>query len=125
MPNHLVWTPACDAAFTALKTRLCLSPVLWIPDLGRPFVLQMDTSNRGVGMVLSQLDDDGTEYPVAYYSRKLLPLEEWYVTVEKERVSIKLAVHVFKVYLVGKHFTIQNDHHVLVWLDQLKDSNAQ
>ena len=125
MPNLIVWTPACDAAFTALKTRLCSSPVLRSPDFGRPFILQTDTSNQGVGVVLSQLDDDGTEHPVVYYSWKLLPREERYATVEKECLAIKLAVYAFKIYLLGKHFTIQTDHCALEWLDRLKGSNAR
>ena len=34
--------------------------------------------------MLSQLDDNGDDHPVAYFSRKLLPREEKYSTVEKE-----------------------------------------
>ena len=34
--------------------------------------------------MLSQVGGDGEEHPVAYFSRKLLPHEEKYSTVEKE-----------------------------------------
>ena len=37
----------------------------------------------GMGAVLSQLDESGADHPVAYFSRKLLPREERYSTVEK------------------------------------------
>ena len=50
----------------------------------KAFILQTDTSNRGVGAVLSQIDGDGDEHPVAYFSRKLLEREEEYSTIEKE-----------------------------------------
>lgn len=62
---------------------------------------------------------------MAYYSRKLLPREERYSTVEKECLAIKLGVQNFQVYLAGRPFQIQTDHHSLVWLDRLKDSNPR
>ena len=125
MPNQVVWGPECDTAFTTLKNRLCSSPILRSPDFSRPFILQTDASDRGVGAVLSQLDDEGIDHPVAYYSRKLLPREEKYATVEKECLAIKLAIQAFKVYLIGRHFVIQMDHCALEWLDRLKDNNAR
>ena len=124
-PNRIVWSPECDKAFTQLKQSLCSSTVLCSPDFHRPFILQTDASNRGVGAVLSQHDDEGVERPVAYYSRKLLPREERYSTVEKECLAIKLAAQAFRVYLLGRPFIIQTDHRSLQWLDKLKDSNSR
>ena len=95
------------------------------PDFTRPFVPQTDASERGVGAVLSQLDDNGDDHPVAYFSRKLLPREEKYSTVEKECLAIKLAVQAFNVYLLGRPSTIQTNHHSLQWLDRLKDNNSR
>ncbi|KAL5506054.1 hypothetical protein EMCRGX_G007620 [Ephydatia muelleri] len=45
-----------------------------------------DASDRGLGALPSQRDDSGSDHPVAYYSRKLLPREERYSTtaIEKE-----------------------------------------
>jgi len=122
-PNLVSWSPACEGAFTELKSRMCSLPVLRSPDFTKPFVVQTDASERGVGAVLSQLDDDGNDYPVSYYSRKLLPREERYATVEKECLAIRLAVHAFRVYLLGRPFTIQTDHRALEWLGRLKDKN--
>ena len=103
------WTEQCDKAFKKLKEILCTEPVLKSPDFRRPFILQTDASNRGVGAVLSQMDSAGTEHPVGYYSRKLLPHEESY--------SIKLGIQAFRVYLQGNPLEIQTDHWALVWLD--------
>ena len=75
----------------------------------------MDASDRGVGAVLSQLDDNNEDHLLAYFCRKLLPREEKYSTVEKECLAIKLAVHAFHVYLLGRPFTIQTDHRSLEW----------
>lgn len=124
-PNRVKWTPSCQQAFTSLKNTLCSSPVLRSPDFQRNFILQTDASDRGVGAVLSQRDDDGMDYPIAYFSKKLLPREVRYSTVEKECLAIKLATHAFRVYLLGRSFIIQTDHRSLKWLDQLKDTNSR
>jgi hypothetical protein len=124
-PTYVVWTTACVNAFQRLKELLCTTPVLKSPDFHLPFILQTDASDRGVGAVLSQRDDSGQEHPVAFFSRKLLPREERYSTVEKECLAIKLGVQAFKVYLLGRPFEVQTDHRALVWLDRLKDNNAR
>jgi len=38
---------------------------------------------------------------VAYWSKKLLPREQQYSTIEKECLAIKLGVDAFWVYLLG------------------------
>ena len=115
----------CDRTFKKLKEGLCAAPILCSPNFEQQFILQTDASERGVGAVLSQMDDDNTDHPVAFYSRKLLDREEKYSTVEKECLAIKVAVEVFKVYLLGRHFIIQTDHRALEWLARVKDKNAR
>ena len=62
---------------------------------------------------------------MVYFSRKLLPREERYSTAEKKCLAIKLAVHMFRAYLLGRRFIIQTDHHSLEWLDRLKENNSR
>ena len=124
-PNQIRWDEKCNQAFSKLKELLCSSPILQSPDFSRPFILQTDASDQGVGAVLSQQEEDGVENPVSYYSRKLLPREQRYSTVEKELLAIKLATNAFKVYLLGRKFTIVTDHRSLEWLDRLKENNAR
>ena len=123
-PNRVVWTPECALAFEKLKAALCSSPVLKSPEWDKTFILQTDASGRGVGAVLSQLKD-GSDQPLAYFSRKLLPREERYSTIEKECLAIRLGVQAFHVYLVGRTFVIQTDHRSLEWLDRMKGTNAR
>ncbi len=82
-PAKVSWTPECEQAFQTLKTRLATQPVLVNPDYRRPFILQMDAYERGLGGVLSQRDDQDVDRPIAFYSRKLLPRESRYSTAEK------------------------------------------
>ena len=125
LPDRVTWTPECESAFSTLKRVLCSSPILDNPDFGKDFILQRDASDRGVGAVLSQVGEDGIERPVAYFSRKLLPRETRYSTIEKECLAIKLGVEAFRVYLLGREFLVQTDHRSLTWLDKLKDKNSR
>ena len=122
-PNQVQWSDECETAFCRLKAAMCSSPVLEAPDFQKPFILQTDASEQGVGAVLSQKNALGQEHPVSYFSRKLLPREAKYSTVEKECLAIKLAVQAFRVYLLGWPFVIQTDHRSLMWLDKFKDTN--
>lgn len=55
-------------------------------DFGCPFILQTDTSNDGLGAVLSQVKK-GKEHPVIYISQKLKPTESKYAMVEKDALA--------------------------------------
>ena len=99
--EEVLWNPECDRVLQQLKLLLCSSPVLRSPDFSKAFILQMNVSDHGIRAVLSQRDQDGDNHPVAYYSRKLLPREQWYSTIEKGCLAIKLATHAFCVYLLG------------------------
>ena len=81
-PNQVNWTTSCEEAFQELKRMLCSYPILCAPDFDKPFVLQTDASDRGIGAVLSQSDADGLDHPIAYFSKKFLPCEQKYATVE-------------------------------------------
>ena len=70
-------------------------------------------------------NEDYVAKPVIYYSRKLLPRERNYSTVEKELLAIMAAIHVFAVYIGHGAITIYSDHHPLGWLSQAKTSNQR
>ena len=70
-PDTIKWTDQCQLSFENLKQVLSTPPTLAAPDYSKPFLLQTDASDRGIGAVLSQ-DHDQEEKPVAFFSRKLL-----------------------------------------------------
>ena len=117
-----MWTPECQCSFDTLKESLCTSLILQSPNCVR---IYSDASDRGIGAVLSQRDSDDIDHPIAYYSKKLLPREERYATVEKECLAIKMAIESFRVYLSGRHFTIETDHRALEWLQRSRDKNGR
>src|SRR5205085_11968746 len=78
------WSEACQGAFELLKQYLVTTPILAFPDFSKPFILSTDASGVGLGGVLSQVDDDNKEHPIAYCSRVLSQAERKYSTTEKE-----------------------------------------
>ncbi|XP_054841809.1 uncharacterized protein LOC129333892 [Eublepharis macularius] len=123
-PNRVQWTPQGQRAFEDLKAALSASPVLRNPDFDKPFILQTDASDAGLGAVLSQ-EHEGQEHPVLFISRKLQPAEQKYAVVEKEALAVKWAVGALQYYLVNNPFTLVTDHAPLLWMSRLKDHNAR
>ena len=70
-----IWTEPQDTAFTGLQDALTSSPVLLLPDYGRPFTLYTDASDYATSAILEQDDVLGRSHPVAYYSKSLQPAE--------------------------------------------------
>ena len=74
------WQRERQTAFEELKHRLVSAPVLAYPDFSPEagsFILDTDASQyHGIGAVLSQQQQDGTERVIAYGSRSLNEHEE-------------------------------------------------
>lgn len=51
---QFVWTEEQDESFQTLKATLVSAPILALHDLHKPFVIESDASDRGVGVVLQQ-----------------------------------------------------------------------
>ncbi|XP_040209167.1 uncharacterized protein LOC120940401 [Rana temporaria] len=125
LPKVVSWTPECEQAFQALKEALASAPVLQAPDFTRRFLVQTDASAYGLGAVLSQVDDAGEEHPILYLSRKLLPREVAYATIEKECLAIVWSLQKLQTYLYGRHFTVITDHNPLSWLNRVAGENGK
>ena len=123
-PNVLVWNEVHERAFVALKNYICNAPILRLPDLSKMFILQTDASCDGIGAVLLQ-ENDGTKHPVAFASKKLLPREKNYSTIEREALAIVWGVQKFENYLYGQHFYLETDHHPLQYLAKAKFTNGR
>lgn len=101
---------------------LSAKPILRSPDLEQPFVLRTDASSTSLGAVLLQRHD-GVAHPVAYASRKLLPREARYSTIEREGLALVWAIQKFHVFLYGKCFLLQTDHEPISYINSAKHVN--
>ena len=64
------WSSRCQEAFESVKTLLCSAPVLAAPQMDQPFSLFVDASKVGAGAVLMQLNENGVDCPVSFFSEK-------------------------------------------------------
>ena len=115
-----LWNDQHQNAFQTLKQHLCSAPVLAYPDFDRPFLLQTDASDVGLGAVLAQRHINGQERVIAYARYTLSQREQNYSTMEKEALAIAFAVKHFRFYLLGKKFLVITDNNALCWLHSLE-----
>ena len=116
------WGKAQEEAFNSAKQLLSSLRVLAHFNPAKELLLACDASPYGVGAVLSQVLDDGSDRPVAFASRSLTPAEKRYSQLDKEGLAIIFGVKRFHQYLLGRHFTILSDHKPLQHL--FDDSRA-
>ena len=82
------WTKEYAEVFRNAKKQLSSPQVLAHYDPQLPLQLAGDASSYGMGAVLSHKYPDGSEQPVAYASRTLLPSEHNYAQIEKEALGL-------------------------------------
>ena len=119
------WTEECNQAFLTLKKALITAPVLAFAQFDKPFILAVDASDESIGFVLSQLDSEGKEHPIAYGGRALRNEElRWHIT-DKEGLALVEAVRQFRPYLASMPFTVYTDNVSVKWLQQIKNCQGR
>jgi hypothetical protein len=119
--NSFTWTPVATQAFHTLKMAMCTTPVLTLHDFTNTFVLECDTSGKGIGVVLMQ---EGR--PLAFTSKQLSERNMGKSIYEKEMLAIFHVVDLWRPYLLGQCFQIKTDHQSLKYfLEQLISSPEQ
>ena len=119
------WTVECQEAFAELRHRLCTAPVLAFLDFTKPFILDTDASNTGIGGVLSQLDEQGQEHVIAFASHTLSKSEHQYCMTRRELLAVVVFTQQFQPYLLGREFILMTDHGSLSWLQSFKEPEGQ
>ena len=110
------WGTEQQQAFKAAKEALEADTLLVHYDPSKPLVIACDASKHGIGAVLSHVQEDGSDRPVAYVSRTLSVAERNYSQLEHEALAIVFAVKKFHYYLFGRSFSIESDHRPLMFL---------
>lgn len=123
--NKFSITEAGIEAMSKIKEALTTAPVLTEADFNKTFYIQCDASSSGVGSVLFQLDNDGNEKPIYYFSRKLNKAQQKYSVTELECLAAVLSVQKFRPFIEGQSFKIITDHSSLKWLMSHKDHSGR
>lgn len=75
-----------------------------------------DASEIGLGAVLVQKSDHGTEEVLAFASRSLNPSGRNYAVTELECLAVVWAMGKWRTHLKGRLFTVVTDHASFLWV---------
>lgn len=104
------WLPQHDKALAQIKEMITAAPVLHFYNKDKEVTIECDSSDVGLGAVISQ---EG--HPIAYASRALTQTERNYAQIEKECLAIVFAAERFEHYILAKdNVKVLTDHKPLV-----------
>ncbi|ESK95470.1 pro-pol protein [Moniliophthora roreri MCA 2997] len=121
------WTRQCQIAFDLLKAKFLSEPILVMPDVDKPFVIEADASKWATGAVLRQKGTDGEWHPCGYLSKSLSPMEQNYEIYDRKLLAIYRALMEWHHYLMGGKFkiVILSDHKNLTYFRTAQKLNRQ
>lgn len=110
------WSTECENAFMKLKEILTEAPVLRLPDFERPFIIEVDASQNGIGACLMQREDESNKdsqlMPVGYASKLFTKNERKLPTNTREALGLLFAAIHFKPFVWNAKypFELHTDH---------------
>ena len=111
------WDSRCQQAFNNLKKLCTTAPIPVYTDFTHPFKLHTDACGSGLGVVLYQTHDDGTDAVIAYASRSLSKAESHYPAHKLEFLAFKwVVVEKFHECLYGLTFDMYTDNNPLTYM---------
>lgn len=110
------WNATREEAFQNVKALFIGTIHLAYPDYTKPFYVQCDASEYGLGSQLFQYDEDRNIRVITMASRLLKGSELNYTTSEKELLAIVWAVLKFRIFILGTQIFIITDHLALTFL---------
>ena len=121
------WRNEQETAFSDLKQKLTNSEILRFPQYDLTFRLSVDTSSRGIGYMLYQLDpNDNTQKPriIRFGSKSLSPWQQSYGPTKLELLGMVVSILDCADYLRGNSFVVECDHQGLKPLYQKQFKGA-
>ncbi|GKA11895.1 putative reverse transcriptase domain-containing protein [Tanacetum coccineum] len=114
------WGEEQEEAFQLLKQKLCVAPILALPEGSESFVVYCDASIKGLGVVLMQ-----RMKVIAYASWQLKIHEKNYTTHDLELGAVVFALKIWRNYLYGTKCVVFTDHKSLQHILDQKDLNMR
>lgn len=109
--DNFQWTVAVGYAFKLVKHVVIQIPTLALLDFPKPFIIETDVCNVGVGAI--RLQDP---QPLAFLNKALPPSKLGLLTYKKELWAVIFVVNKWHYYLYGRPFIIRTDHQSLKFL---------
>ena len=114
------WTEDCQTAMDTLKQAITTAPILVTLDFssaGLAIFLNIDACTTvGWGIVLSQLQVDGSVRPARFESGVWSDVERKYDALKLECRALLKGLKKLRFWLYGRYFTVLTDSQTLVWL---------
>ena len=126
--TEFVWISVHQNAFDQIKLHISSDVKLQFYDANKPLYIEVDTSKKGIGMVMLQEDSimqndskSGSDVPtnlrpISYTSKTLSTTESKYSNIEHELLGLLFAVTHFKHFTYSRPVHIITDHKPLVSL---------
>lgn len=111
--DAFLWSEKQEDAFQTVKQIMSSPPVLALPDLSKPFVLEANASGTGIGAVLMQ-----NGRPISFLSRALGTKAATSSTYEKEAMAILEAIKKWKHYFASTSVIIRTDQQSLKYIHE-------
>ena len=119
------WNERCWQAFDELKHLCTMAPILAYADFSRPFKLHTNTCGSGLGVVLYQTHDYGTNAVIAYASKSLTKAETHYPAHKLEFLALQWpVVKKFHKYLYRMTFDVYTNNSPLMYILTMAKKDA-
>ena len=125
--NTVPWNDLHTAALIKLKDALCAATInpLYIANFSLPFHITVDACDLGVAGYLSQINGEGIDCPLAFFSCKLDDSQRPWATVHKEAFAVIVALRKFRNWIFGSEIHVFSDHNPLLFLTESAPKNAK
>ena len=121
--NEFEWTPQCQQAMDEIKKALLNNAVLHYPRLDRESTLNTDASIHSISSILSQRDDEDILRPVAFFSMKLAPAQQFWDINSKEAFALVMSICLHRHLIGTNKLTVITDNLTTHYLQTLKRSS--
>ena len=118
------WSEETERCFYKLRDICSRELKLHMPNFTAEFHLKTDACNYACGGYLYQLNVEGEEQVIGYFSKSFTRAQRNYSTSEQELLGIILSIEFFHTYLYGRHFTVWTDHQPLTFQANLKGTSS-
>jgi hypothetical protein len=112
--------PEEEEAMKQLQEKATTAPTLAFFHPERETILETDASNEALGAALFQIDEQGRQQPVGFFSKTLSSAETAYPIQDREMLAVIRGVEFWRPELTATPFTIITDHEALKYFSTKK-----
>eukprot|EP00253_Pinus_taeda_P004580 PITA_04580 len=98
--SEVKWTDVARRSFESIKKAIMEAPTLSSLDYNKEFHIFSFASEDTLAVVLLQVDEEGSEHPMAFFSKTLRDAELRYDIIEKQAYALVKSLKAFIIYIL-------------------------